>query len=295
MIPLDTPPGADTRPVFRLFYPLAWIVLCVAFLASVLAVKAGLAQMLGWLMTRPEYSYGIIIPFVAAFLLWQRRDLIERLPFSGSWAGLLLALFGATLGFVGKMSALYTIEDYSVLFMLYGVVLALTGWRVFRLLWVPLLVLVFMVPLPEFLYQNFSAQLQLLSSQIGVWFLRLLGVTVFLEGNVIDLGVYRLQVAEACSGLRYLFPLMTIGFLIAYFFKAAFWKRALLFLSSIPLTILMNSIRIAMIGVMWWVIGYDHGGKLQCHEFPKLGGVLIMTLSDAWRTRYSAPLSVPPR
>ena len=209
---------ADTRPVFRLT-PLAWIALVAALAATVLAVKTGLAQMLGWLLTRPEYSHGMIIPFVAAFLVWQRRDQIERLPFTGSWAGLLLALFGAALGAIGKMSALFTIEEYSVVITLYGLVLALTGWRVFRLLWMPLLILIFMVPLPEFLYQNFSAELQLISSQIGVWFMRLFGVSVYLEGNVIDLGVYKLQVAEACDGLRYLFPLMTIGFLIAYFLR----------------------------------------------------------------------------
>ena len=251
---------AGTPPVFRLT-PLAWLLLSLALVGSVLAVKTGLAQMLDWLLTRPEYSHGIIIPFVAAFLVWQRRDLIERMPFPGSWVGLLLVLVGATVGFVGKMSALFTIQHYSVLIMLYGVILTLTGWRVFRLLWVPLLILILMVPLPEFLYQNFSAQLQLLSSRIGVWFIRLLGISVYLEGNVIDLGAYRLQVAEACSGLRYLFPLMTIGFLIAYFFQAAFWKRALLFLSSIPITILMNSLRIGTIGVMveHWGVGVAEG------------------------------------
>jgi exosortase D (VPLPA-CTERM-specific) len=256
---------ADTRPVFRLT-ALAWVLLCVALLASILAARAGFAQMLGWLLTRPEYGHGIIIPFVAAFLVWQHRDQIERIPFPGSWVGLLLVLIGAIVGVVGKMSALFTIEDYSVLITLYGVVLTLTGWRVFRLLWVPLLILIFMVPLPEFLYQNFSVQLQLLSSQIGVWFIRLLGISVYLEGNVIDLGVYRLQVAEACSGLRYLFPLMTIGFLIAYFFQTAFWKRAWLFLSSIPITILMNSFRIGMIGVMveHWGVSMAEGFV---HEF----------------------------
>ena len=72
-----------------------------------------------------------------------------------------------------------------------------------------------MIPLPDFLYKNLSAELQLLSSQFGVWFLRLVGVSVHLEGNVIDLGVFQLQVAEACSGLRYLFPLMSFGFLCA--------------------------------------------------------------------------------
>src|ERR1039457_5061617 len=130
-----------------------------------------------------------------------------------------------------------------------------------------------MVPLPEFLYQNVSAELQLLSSEIGVWFIRLFGISVYLEGNVIDLGAYRLQVAEACSGLRYLFPLMIIGFLVAYFFKTAFWKRALLFLSSIPITILMNSLRI---GAIWLMV--EHWGEsmeeVSVHEFQ--GWVVFM-------------------
>jgi exosortase D (VPLPA-CTERM-specific) len=262
----------DIRPIFRLTL-LTWFLMAGALAAVVIAARTGLAQMLGWLLNRPEYSHGIIIPFVAAFLVWQRRDQIERISFTGSWTGLFIALLGASLGAVGKMSALFTIEDYSVLITLYGVVLALTGWRVFRLIWVPLLILIFMVPLPEFLYQNFSAELQLLSSRIGVWFMRLFGVTVYLEGNVIDLGVYKLQVAEACDGLRYLFPLMTIGFLIAYFFKAALWKRALLFLSSIPITILMNSLRVGTIGVMveHWGVGMAEGFL---HEFQ--GWVVFM-------------------
>jgi exosortase D (VPLPA-CTERM-specific) len=80
--------------------------------------------------------------------------------------------------------------------------------------------------------------------------MRLFDVSVFLEGNVIDLGVYQLQVVEACSGLRYLFPLMSFGFLCAYLFKAPFWQRAVVFLSSIPLTVLMNSFRVGVIGIL---------------------------------------------
>ena len=106
-----------------------------------------------------------------------------------------------------------------------------------------------MIPLPEFVLANLSTRLQLLSSQLGVAFIRLFDISVFVEGNVIDLGGYKLQVAEACSGLRYLFPLMTLGFLMACFYKGARWKRVVLFLSSIPITVLMNSIRIGIIGV----------------------------------------------
>ncbi|MBK6451782.1 MAG: exosortase [Proteobacteria bacterium] len=148
----------------------------------------------------------------------------------------------------------------------YGVVLAGVGLRVFRRLWAPLFILLLMVPLPDFLLNNLSAEMQLISSAIGVWFMRLFGVSVYLEGNVIDLGGYQLQVAEACDGLRYLFPLMTLGFIMAYFFKAALWKRVLLFLSSIPITILMNSLRVGMIGIMveHWGIGMAEGFL---HEF----------------------------
>jgi len=119
-----------------------------------------------------------------------------------------------------------------------------------RKIWIPLLFLGFMIPLPSFLYNNLSAYLQLISSQLGVAFIRLFGVSVYLEGNVIDLGTYQLQVVEACNGLRYLFPLMSLAFLSAYFFKGAMWKRAIIFLSSIPITVLMNSVRIGITGMI---------------------------------------------
>ena len=76
-----------------------------------------------------------------------------------------------------------------------------------------------------------------------------MGTSVYLEGNIIDLGVMKLQVAEACSGLRYLLALMILGFIAAYFFRAPLWQRALVFLSALPITVLMNSVRIALAGV----------------------------------------------
>src|SRR5476649_1416418 len=138
----DAPAAAHfdaVRPVFRL-PPLAWILLIVSLAAAILAVKTGLFLMLAWLLNRPEYSHGLVIPFIAVFLVWQRRDQIERMPFTGSWAGFAVVLFGIALGAIGKMSALFTIEHYSVVIILLGLVLALTGWQVFRLLQVPLLI-----------------------------------------------------------------------------------------------------------------------------------------------------------
>jgi exosortase D (VPLPA-CTERM-specific) len=110
--------------------------------------------------------------------------------------------------------------------------------------------LLFAIPLPYFIDAMLSFQLQLISSQLGTDFIRLMQIPVYLEGNVIDLGVYKLQVVEACSGLRYLYPLLSLGFLAAYLFQAPFWQRAVVFLSTIPITILMNSFRIGVVGVL---------------------------------------------
>ena len=297
--------AANHQSLFRLTSP-SWLLFVLAVMAAVLSVKSGLWQMVGSLLS-PDNSQGLIIPFVAAFLVWQRRDQMERMPFTGSWAGLLIIVLGAALAILGTLSTLFTLEHYAALVMFCGLVLAWTGWRVFRQLWVAMLVLFFMVPLPQFVYQNLSAQLQLLSSQIGVGFMRLLGVTVFLEGNVIDLGVYRLQVAEACDGLHYLFPLMTIGFLIAYFFKTAFWKRMVVFVSSIPLAVLMNSLRVGTIGflVQHWGVRMAEG-FLHAFQgwlvFMTSGGLLMLEVMllarigsgrKPWREQFRLDLPHP--
>ena len=112
-----------------------------------------------------------------------------------------------------------------------------------------LIYLLFAIPLPRLIYVDLSTHMQLISSNFGVLILQLLDVPVFQDGNVIDLGTYQLQVAEACSGLRYLFPLTSFAFLIAYLYKDRFWKRALLLISAAPITIFLNALRIALIGI----------------------------------------------
>lgn len=213
-------------------------------------------------MGREEYSHAPLIPFISAFLIWQQRDALMGVRFTGSWLGFGLLAVGALLQLAGALAALDVVQQYGLLLSIYGLALALLGVRASTILWAPLLILAFMIPLPEFLLQNVSAQLQLISSQIGVWFIRLFGISVFVEGNVIDLGGYKLQVAEACDGLRYLFPLMTLGFIMAYLFKVAMWKRVLLFLTTIPVTILLNSFRIGTIGVM-----VEHWGTAMAEGF----------------------------
>jgi exosortase D (VPLPA-CTERM-specific) len=210
----------------------------------------------------PEYGYAYLIPVITLFLIWQKNDKLQDIPFIGSWMGFIVVAFGVFVFFLGELSALNIFIQYALLIVIAGLALSFTGSRGFRTILVPILLLIFMVPLPGFIYEGLSNNLQLLSSRIGVWIIRLFDISVYLEGNVIDLGGYKLQVVEACSGLRYLFPLMTLGFIAAYFFKGAFWKRGVIFLSAIPITVLMNSFRVGMIGVL-----VEHWGRAMAEGF----------------------------
>jgi len=202
-----------------------------------------------WLNSE-EYSHGILIPFISLFLVWQKKNHIAEIPFKGSWIGVSIVLLGLGVYFLGALATLSLVVQYAFLIVLCGLVLAVAGPRVFKEIWVALLLLAFAIPLPVYLYQGLSTKLQLISSQLGVSLIRLCDISVYLEGNVIDLGAYKLHVVEACSGLRYLFPLMSLAFIFAFFFKAAFWKRALVFLSSLPIAVLMNSFRVGVIGIL---------------------------------------------
>lgn len=226
-----------------------WGVLSASLLILGFIYFDGLQEMESWWANREEYGHGYIIPFIALFLIWQKSDQLEKIKFNGSWLGVVLIIFALFLYYVGELSSLYIIIQYAFVIAVFGVALSLMGKEGFKIIFVPLIMLLFMIPLPSFIFNNLSSQLQLISSEIGVAVIRLFDISVFLEGNVIDLGVFKLQVVEACSGLNYLFPLMTLAFISAYFFTGALWKKVIIFLSSIPITILMNSFRIGAIGV----------------------------------------------
>ena len=229
--------------------PAQWVVLVMAAMAVVATFYSGLRFMVANWEQVPEYSYGYFIPVISAFLIWQRADRLRGLELRGAWSGLWLIGVALLLGIVGEFSAIRLFSQYGFVLALFGLAVCAIGWGGTRIIAVPLAILVFMIPLPQFLLRELSQQLQLVSSELGVWLIRQFGISVFLEGNVIDLGSYKLQVVEACSGLRYLFPLMVLGFLAAYFFQGAMWKRVLIVLSTVPLTIGINSLRIGLIGV----------------------------------------------
>jgi exosortase D (VPLPA-CTERM-specific) len=231
------------------------VIVCLLAVAMVIGFGGSLLQLVHRWHTQEEYSYGYLIPLIVAWLLWSRRAAIGASIGSPSWMGPGLILIAALMHVIGKLSALFVLSQIAFIVVLFGVVLGLGGRPLFKVVFVPLLFLVFAIPLPFFIEASLSWRLQILSSQLGVYFIRLLDIPVFLQGNVIDLGTYKLQVVDACSGLRYLYPLMSLSFLAAYLFQTRMWQRILIFLSATPITIVMNSFRIGMVGVL-----VDHFG-----------------------------------
>ncbi|MGE0485925.1 MAG: VPLPA-CTERM-specific exosortase XrtD [Gammaproteobacteria bacterium] len=240
----------ETHVTYWRSAPPVWLAAVLLAAIGVAVYYSGIDLMVRWWSDREEYSHGFLIPLITLYLVWQRLDRLRELPFTGSWGGAALAVLALGGYVLGELATIYTVIQYAFVLFVIGASWAMLGTRAFRVVAVPLGLLFLMVPFPNFIYNSLSSQLQLLSSSIGVAVIRLFGVSVYLEGNVIDLGSYKLQVVEACNGLRYLFPLMTLGVIVAYFYQAALWKRLLIFVSTLPITILMNSFRIGVIGVM---------------------------------------------
>jgi len=239
-----------------------WGMLALALLLLIFISYDGLSFMVGTWERREEYSHGYLIPLITLFLIWQKSDFLSRRTFDGSWWGVTLLVFGIIITLFGILGAVSTLIQYGFLIGIIGIALSLMGFSTIKLIIIPLLILSFMIPLPGFILFGLSSELQLISSKIGVAVIRMFDISVYLEGNVIDLGTYKLQVVEACSGLNYLFPLMSLSFVAAYFYNTSLWKRAVIFVSSVPVTILMNSFRIGVIGVL-----VEHWGQSQAEGF----------------------------
>jgi len=218
-----------------------------ALLLAVLYYSAFSYLVAGW---DEDYSYAYLIPLVILYLLWEKRKPLVENPSNPSWIGVLPFLLGIFLFWLGELGGEYLTLYFSFWFVLAGILWMHFGTAKIKIMAFPLILILTTFRLPAFLHNKLTVQLQLLASKIGVALIQLAGLSVYREGNVIDMGFTQLQVVEACSGLRYLFPLIVLGLLLAYFFRGAFWKRAVLVISTVPLAIFSNSMRIALTGIL---------------------------------------------
>ena len=222
---------------------------------------------LGQAWMTPEYSHGPLIPIISLYLFLRELRGTPRPDASrpvNRWPGYIVLALGLAVSLIGNLVRIPDIVTYGFIVWVGGVVLTLFGWERGKQHQLPVIHLVFMLPLPQFIYWKLTTLLQGVSSELGVWFVKLAGIPVFLEGNIIDLGVLQLQVAEACSGLQYLFPILSFSYLFAILYRGPMWHKAVLLIMAAPLTVFMNSLRIGIIGIITnsygldWVEGFTH-------------------------------------
>lgn len=226
-----------------------------------------------------EYGYGILAAALVPLFLWRRWHVVRELAVGPRWPGLILVIAAQSCGVLGALGESYFIEQVAFVFTLLGLALMVLGIGPIRILLPLTLILLLTIPLPYTLQAIVTVKLQLLSTDFGVAIIRLVGIPVFVDGNVIDLGNYKLQVVEACSGLRYLLPLTCISLILAFLYQAPLWKRVLVVASAPPITVLINSLRIAIIAVLVDSFGPQMAEGF-LHEFEGwviflLGGFLL--------------------
>jgi exosortase len=230
-----------------------------------------------------DYSHGFLIAPLAVFFAWERRNQLRKAALSPSWWGILPLALGSVTLLIGRLGAELMNMRASFVLTLIGLVLLLLGRQIFRILLFPLLFLFLMVPLPESLVNVIAFPLQLVAADLAVKALFLLDVPVLREGNIIHLANAKLFVAEACSGLRSLMALVTLGVVFAYFFRRSMAERIVIVLSAIPIAIIVNSFRVALTGILTIRFGESVAGGV-IHETQGLftfGLAFLLLLAEA--------------
>lgn len=269
------PLGGRTRAVVA---TLALIAVATGLYAPILA---GMVR--HWSISN-DYSHGFIIVPLALFFAWERRAKLRRVPVETSWLGVAPLLMGTLTLAIGHYGVELMNMRASFVFTLIGLVLLLLGRHVTRVLAFPLLFLFLMVPLPQTLVNIVAFPLQLIAADAATNALFWLEIPALREGNIIHLANTQLFVEEACSGLRSLMALLTLGVIFAYFFRKTAWERILIVLSAIPIAIAVNAFRVALTGILTHRLGEQaaSGWIHQTEGFFTFGIAFLLLLACAW-------------
>lgn len=251
---------------------------------------------LAW-YTDDNYSHGFFIAPLAAFFAWERRGEFAAKPIKPSAFGLIVVALSLVLLVGGILGAELFISRVSFLGVLTGTILFLYGWQRLRVLIFPLAFMLLMIPIPAIIFNQIAFPLQLLASNVGEYTISSLDIPILREGNVLILANAQLEVAEACSGIRSLVSLFTLGLVFGYFVDKRAWVRVVIALSSVPVAILANGLRVASAGVAAHNFGRA-GAEGLFHEFS--GWVVfvlafLMMFGLQRLLRRFLPESLPPR
>lgn len=264
--------NSSTTNLKNLWKPFA-VALALVFLYAGVLAKLGF----DW-WTDENYSHGLLVPFVIAFIVWTEFDALKRAAQKPSFRlGLVTILFALLMLLGGTLGAELFTRRISFVLMIAGIIIYFFGTRVLRLLFVPFLLLLLAIPIPQIIFNKIAFPLQIWASQAAIWGIRLFEVASVRKGNVIEIlpqgatQIIALEVVEACSGIRSLMTLVTLALILAYFTRDDsdsengaekpfyknfdFWRALLLMFSAIPIAILTNAARVTATGVLTYYYG----------------------------------------
>jgi len=213
-----------------------------------------------------NYSHGFLIIPIALYFVWERREKLAAATSSPTWFGLVVLAGGLATLLAGLWGSELFLSRTALLPVIAGIVLFVLGWQHLRILWFPIAFLLLMIPIPAIIFNQIAFPLQLLASRAGAWAISAVGIPVLREGNLLVLAHTTLEVAEACSGIRSLVSLITLGIVYGYFMDSRTWVRALIVASAIPVAIVANAARVAGTGMMAQWIGPEAADGF-FHEF----------------------------
>lgn len=262
------PPSFKSRP--RLLAAIAAAV--VAFLVCYWQVLQKLIYDWGH---DDNYSHGFLIVPIAAYFIWERRSRLAVTPIKPSLFGLVVLFGSLGLLVAGTLGAELFLTRVSIIGLIAGAVLFVAGWQHLRALAFPLAFLLLMIPLPAIIFNQIAFPLQLLASQFGETTLRLADIPVLREGNIIHLANTELEVAEACSGIRSLISLLTLGIVYGYFVDTRPAARVLIALATIPIAIVANGLRVAGTGIA----AHHYGPEAAQGFFHTFSGWLVFVFA----------------
>ena len=237
----------------RAAWPPVWQVVVLSLLLFGLYLPT-LTHLVSQWWNNSNFSHGFIVPLFSGFVIWQERSRLARVNPQPSWSGLVLVGLGLGVLVVGQLGAELFLSRFSLLIVLAGLTVLLLGWKFFRAILFPWAFLLLMIPPPAIIFNQITFPLQLLASKIASTTLPWMGVPVLREGNIIGLAAMRLEVAEACSGIRSLMSLTTLAVIYGYLMERRISIRILLALAAVPIAVAANSLRVVGTGllVQYW-------------------------------------------
>jgi len=224
-----------------------------------------------------EYSSGLLVPFLAVYILWSRRHDITQCPIRPSVWGLFAFLAAQGLRLFGLYDNYGAAENLSIALSIAALVLLLFGWQLFKQVSTVLLFLCLMLPWPNRFQAAIALPLQQWATSSAVFCLEVMGYEVIQEGNVIHIARATVAVAEACNGLRMVTAFFVISGLVVLLVRRAWWEKIIVLVSSLPIALLCNTVRLTVTAIAFTVLTGEHWEKI-FHDF---GGYAMMPLALA--------------